>query len=371
MRRMKMKKSKLVIISILMLLPLLIVGCRGPAEQPAPAEENNNALPQYPYDEIQGEDISGIVVINDLERTPILKDPELIKEVAAILQKTKTVDAAANEELIQEQGMILYLNTEMMGSNEVNLYLSEANNHLTIGPTGKEYVIESKELIDFIERNMESDYVIVEEQGLPQHAKEWLGQFDQEKGAFVYQHPDGTYIKIIAGEKPTGGYSIEVQEYDDTDYPRKVTIDVIEPDEGDATTQALTYPTLIIKVPSDQASKYEVTTTTGEAYDVEETLIFAKLEKPEEDEEVGNPVQIKGKIIAFEGSFIVRILDEDDNIIHEEVLQADAGGPVWGSFDEEITYPETDAEKGSIELGEYSPKDGEYIQRVKTSIKLQ
>lgn len=352
-------------------LALLLTACQRNENQ-APPEDNNNGLPAYSYDEIKAKEIRGIEIINDLEKTPVLRDEALFKEVAQMLQKTKSLEEGApNDEVITKQGMVIYLNTEELENNEVVLYLSEENQRLTIGPTGKEYVIQSKELRDFITRDFESEFVIVEEEMIPAGAREWLQGFEVERGAYVYQDPDGTYIKILGGEKPTGGYSIEVSDYDGAAYPRRITIEEVNPEADAETTQALTYPSIIIKVKSDQVSQYQVVTSDGDDYEVEEKLVYAKLELPQEAAEISSPVQVKGKIIAFEGSFLVRILDSSDEIVHEAVVQADLGGPYWGSFDEEIGYSKPTSGAGNLELGEYSAKDGEYQLRFRIPVKFK
>ncbi|SDK00003.1 Gmad2 immunoglobulin-like domain-containing protein [Natronincola ferrireducens] len=212
---------------------------------------------------------------------------------------------------------------------------------------------------------------IVEEDTLPDTIREWFQQFGDERGGYVYQHPDATYVKINAGEKPTGGYGISIVDYLHEEYPRIIVVDTRIPDEDDIVTQVLSYPSVILQVHTDMAVEFEVRTIDDEAFPMEHTLVFAELELPEENEEINNPVEIQGRIIAFEGSFIVRILDAEDEIIHEEHLQADAGGPEWGSFQEEIRYPLPKTKEGRIEVGEYSAKDGEYLMRDYVAVRFK
>lgn len=212
---------------------------------------------------------------------------------------------------------------------------------------------------------------IVEEATVPESVREWFEEFGNEEGAYIHQHPDATYIKINAGERPTGGYGIRVVDYDEDEYPRVIYIEYMVPGDEDVVTQAIAYPTVILQIDTDMAAAYEVRTTEGENLPTESTLVFAKLELPEENQEIGNPVEVRGKIIAFEGAFVVRIIDNEDKLIHEEHLQADAGGPSWGNFNEEIRYPVPEAEEGRLEVGEYSAKDGEYIMREQVSVRFK
>ena len=53
-------------------------------------------------------------------------------------------------------------------------------------------------------------------------------------------------IAVFMGEKPTGGYSIEIDSI--YEYPDRIVVNVVEtePDPDDMTTQALTYPYHIV-----------------------------------------------------------------------------------------------------------------------------
>jgi len=226
------------------------------------------------------------------------------------------------------------------------------------------------EVKNTVDDKLKDNMKIVEETSIPEESKEWFDQFNQTEGAYVFQHPDATYIKINSKEQPTGGYSINIKDYLEEEYPRVIIYEIIEPEKDWMVTQAITYPSVILEISSDIVSQYEVRTEDGKALNTEEHLKWAKLELPKINEEISSPVRVKGKIVAFEGSFIVRILDNNNKLIYETFVQADAGGPNWGNFDEEITYPETNSETGSIEIGEYSAKDGEYLLREKIDIKF-
>lgn len=219
-----------------------------------------------------------------------------------------------------------------------------------------------------VDAKLKDKVKIVDVGALPDEAKEWFEKDTNKEGAYVYQHPDATYIKLVEKEKPTGGYAIHIKDYLEEEYPRMLEYEVLEPEKDGMVTQALTTPTVILQITSDMVSQYEVKNAKGELLKVEEKLEWAKLEVPKEGDKIISPVKVKGKIIAFEGAFVVRILDKDDKIIHETHLQADAGGPAWGSFDTEISFPKTDSKTGSIELGEFSAEDGSYLLRKKIGV---
>ncbi|QUH19987.1 Gmad2 immunoglobulin-like domain-containing protein [Alkaliphilus sp. B6464] len=229
---------------------------------------------------------------------------------------------------------------------------------------------EAMESRNTIDESIKNKMKIVEEESILEAAKEWFHEFDKIEGAYVFQHPDATYIRINSKERPTGGYSIHIKDYSGEEYHRVIKFEIVEPKEGEIVSQAITYPSVILEIPSDSVGQYEIRTKNEEVFKSKEKLILAKLELPKENEGISNPVRIKGKIIAFEGAFSVRVLDDKDKVIYEEHLQADAGGPNWGKFDTEITYPKPNSESGSIEIGEYTAKEGEYVARDRVSIKF-
>lgn len=228
--------------------------------------------------------------------------------------------------------------------------------------------IEAKNTID---EKLKDKIKIVDETSIPESVKEWFKEFNQKEGAYAFQHPHYTYIKINAEEKPTGGYGIHIKEYVEDYYERAIVYEIIEPNKDAMVTQAFTHPSVILEIDSDAVGLYEVKDEDGKVLEYEEKLIWAKLELPKENDTISSIVRVKGKIIAFEAAFSVRILDNNDKVIHEEHLQADAGGPYWGNFDTEISYIVPDIKEGSIELGEYSAKDGEYLLREKIAIKFK
>lgn len=61
-------------------------------------------------------------------------------------------------------------------------------------------------------------------------------------------------IVVFAGNRPTGGYAISVDSVSDTGDARSVSVLIEKPGVGCITTQALTSPYQVIRVPSSTAS---------------------------------------------------------------------------------------------------------------------
>lgn len=362
---------------ILSLILITVVGCSNRMNPDLNQGENtdnekNKAELEYPYSTIHGNQIERIELSTAMETIPPLEDKDTFDLVATYIRDAKFVRDASQEGAYGNcgWGMTVTLKEKIHGSNTIVIcYPNGEGNELRIGPQGYEYVIESQELGDYIMETLQNLYALVDAEAVPEEILTWFSQFDGKKGAYIYQQPSDTYIKINAGEKRTGGYGIKVKEFYLQDYEKKIIVEFTEPGKNEMVTQVITYPYIIMKVQSSMISRYTVETVEGEKLDEKEKVVFAMLDTPKENAVIGNPVKVKGKVAAFEGSFVVRVLDAGENVIKEQVLQT-AGAPSWGDFESSIEYPAPATESGSIEIGEYSAKDGEYIPRTKTEVKF-
>lgn len=204
---------------------------------------------------------------------------------------------------------------------------------------------------------------------LPEPAAVWFSGHYRTKGAYLYQHPNYVYLMIAAGEKPTGGHKIEVKDINLEDFPRVITVAFVPPAPGAVVTQAITYPSLIISIETDMIADYLVRTVDGEELAVQEKIHLSALELPREGEVVDNPLRVKGKIAAFEAMFVVRIYDDNDRLLKEQIMMAEGGGPMWGNYDGLIEYLEPATAAGRVEIGEFSAKDGSY--KLRESVKVR
>jgi len=206
---------------------------------------------------------------------------------------------------------------------------------------------------------------------LPDQVASWFSQRYKTKGAYVYQHPNYVYILFAAGEKPTGGHTIEVKDMNLEDFPRVITIEFVPPAPGAMVTQAITHPSLIISVETDEIADYVVRTGEGQELDVEDKIIVSALELPKEEDTVENPLRVKGKIAAFEAMFVIRVYDANDTLLKEQIMMADGGGPMWGRFDDQLEYANPGTDTGRLEIGEFSAEDGSYKLRESVNIRFR
>jgi hypothetical protein len=75
-----------------------------------------------------------------------------------------------------------------------------------------------------------------------------------QKGFIVFDNKlvgiDSTdyYVAIFSGQKPTGGFGIDVKSVEDNEGVTSIIVEETEPSPGSFVTQALTYPYVIIKI---------------------------------------------------------------------------------------------------------------------------
>ncbi len=360
------------IVALILLIGLLISGIAGCSPKPTP--ESPEERKEYGYGELEIRDIKAIEITAEGARTPVIEEREALEQVALYISEAKFIDVANDPSRVEiaERGIKVYLKEELRGSDQIIVSHRESDeDRLYLGPEGHEYLVESRELVEYIKTNINAKVLIVEEEVLPKAAGEWFATFENEKGAYAYQHPYGSYIKINAGEKPTGGYSLDFKELVDEGYFKSILLELREPEEGQQVTQALTYPQMIIRVAAEEVSSYQIKTTDGEEFQVEDKIKLAGFEGLKQKDIITSPLRVKGKVAAFEGAFGIRILEVDNKEVHVAQLQAAAGAPNWGNFNAEISFPTVDAATGFIEIGEFSAKDGSWVvlERLEISFK--
>lgn len=87
--------------------------------------------------------------------------------------------------------------------------------------------------------------------------------------------------------------------------------------------------------------------------------------QPANQAEIGLPVIIKGEARVFENTFSYRIKDAQGKILMENHAMANAPDTgLYGPFEISANYPQPETANGTIEVFEYSAKDGSEINKV-------
>lgn len=380
--------KKILIAIICVLVVIAAAACTNqqtttPDAQPTPTPQNDrttdgkpkDAEKRYPYDGLKADalkEIEFFIGLGGYQSAPVT-DSESFQKVAQYIREAKLIRDASGEGAGGNcgWGMRVELKDSIMGSNSfIVCYPNGEGNQLRIGPLGYEWIIESQDLADYIMNHLQNTYSSVTPEALPKAAANWFDSFGHEKGAYVYQHPLYTYVKINAGQKPSSGYGIRVVEFQNGLFEKRIVVEMVEPKPGEKANDVVTYPSVILQLQSESISTYAIETTKGERLKVESEAVEAVFETPRENAVIANPVLVKGKIAVFEGSFVVRIRNDHGKVIKEVNLQT-SGAPSWGSFDTTIEYPDPETQKGSIELGWYTAKDGTYEPLEKINVRFQ
>jgi len=87
----------------------------------------------------------------------------------------------------------------------------------------------------------EPDEVVLPDE-LPSEIQAWIDASLEEFGAQTKVYEGVLYMLVTYGEKPTGGYVVEITDIAEEEDKIVVTVHFTEPGEDDIVTQALTYP---------------------------------------------------------------------------------------------------------------------------------
>jgi type III secretory pathway component EscV len=97
------------------------------------------------------------------------------------------------------------------------------------------------------EKETNIPFAIVEE--FDEETQKLIDDKSKEKGYSILSQDDKSVVIMIAsGEKPTGGYGIEVKTAEEKDGVVTITVEETSPAEGAIVTTALTYPYAVIKL---------------------------------------------------------------------------------------------------------------------------
>jgi hypothetical protein len=97
------------------------------------------------------------------------------------------------------------------------------------------------------EKKEELDFSIVDADQTPQEVLDMVENQKQDPFKFSYTDGQNLYIVVGYGEKPTGGYSIQVSDLYLSDQAVVIETDLLGPSKEDVVTMALTYPYIVVK----------------------------------------------------------------------------------------------------------------------------
>lgn len=99
----------------------------------------------------------------------------------------------------------------------------------------------------------------------------WISGHTNAAGVFVKKFGDTRLVLITAGEKPTGGYAVEIASATETDQEWLIDVVFRSPGPSDIVTQVLTYPYQFCRIKDDGKTIRVRDVTSGEAVEMQVT----------------------------------------------------------------------------------------------------
>lgn len=95
------------------------------------------------------------------------------------------------------------------------------------------------------------------------------------------------------------------------------------------------------------------------------------LTSPKNGEKVDNPFSVTGEARVFENQFNYRLKDKDGTTLAEGPAYANSPNiGKYGPFEIKIIYTNPKSSQGTLELFDYSAKDGSEIDKISVSVKF-
>ena len=201
---------------------------------------------------------------------------------------------------------------------------------------------------------------------VPTEIKNWI---ENSKKIFLgqaYEYEDKLYILVTYGEKPTGGYTVEVVNIDDKPETLEITVKFSEPEPGQMVTQAITYPYDLKTI--NPTNKEVVFIAEGSESYLPTLWGINKLEpivagkngimvfEPAPESKTGKSVSFRGIANTFEGTVNFRLETIGDKKLLEGYTTGSMGD--WGYFEETVEIPESAPNELKLRVFTYSAKDG-------------
>lgn len=99
-----------------------------------------------------------------------------------------------------------------------------------------------------VKRIKDLEFTVVEDAEVPEELMKIINQKKEQPFRLSYTNTDYLYIVVGYGQQNSGGYSITVDDLYLTKNAIYIDTTLLGPAKGEAVTQALTYPYIVIKV---------------------------------------------------------------------------------------------------------------------------
>jgi len=206
--------------------------------------------------------------------------------------------------------------------------------------------------------------VVVDEEPSDPLLGEWIEIHRQNYGAYQWSLGGTRYVLVAAGERPTGGYAVRVEDVRLSEGVWLVDVVFVEPSPGEDVTEALEYPFALVSM-DEGDFQVEVRRMTSEG--VEEIPVLAAgprfiVSSPIPGTRVKDEVRVTGTGIAPGGVF--RVLVEDGHMVLGRASGTTSSDAEWGRFDLVLKIGTPTNPHGAIVIYTESPHDGSITEEL-------
>lgn len=213
---------------------------------------------------------------------------------------------------------------------------------------------------------------------LPAEVQAWYEANHETQGTYRLNHGGKTYILVAWGEKPTGGYTVEITGFEEQREVMVAKVKLVAPGPNDMVTQALTYPAALVVLPETQklfAYEFEGAAWVQEAKDGDAaravplagTEVFIELPAP--GAAITNPAVIRGVARMYEATMMVT-LEDGHVVLAEQLITLSDGGPAWGTFEIALSYDPPTQAHGMLIFWHEDAADGRRIEDLGVPVKF-
>lgn len=195
---------------------------------------------------------------------------------------------------------------------------------------------------------------------LVEGVSDWVNGLKETQGIFHRNFVGRTYVLVAWGEKPSGGYRVEVEDASAEEGKLLLDVKLTAPKAGEPVPEVLTYPYALIVVRHPGPWVYEAR-FEGAPFGDEPTENQAfRLESPAPHDVVNSGFLLKGEARVFEATFQA-VLEDGHDVLWQKTLVASEAAPGWGTFEERVEFDVPTSAFGTLRVFEYSAKDGSVV----------
>jgi len=201
----------------------------------------------------------------------------------------------------------------------------------------------------------------------PQEAwvKAWAEACSLAPGVHVVSFDPGTtYILAARGEKPTGGYTVDLWDVKVSGGTYALTFRTQDPEPGSAVIQVLSYPATLIRTAATPESITQVLTEGPEilAWPVQSPAgpMLVAISPLPFSQISTTALHIEGLARVWEAQFSYTLEDGHD-VLASGGIMASGGAPAWGQFSLDIQFTAPTSPGLTLYFYDLSAKDGSPI----------